>query len=548
MALLLRVWALDVSPPGLDADEVSLGYNAYSLLRTGRDEYGQPWPLTFRAFGEYKRPAYVYAAIPGLAVWGPTPVGVRMAAAVAGTLSVPALYAVTALLLRNWRAALGAAALLVLSPWHLHFTRAAREASLLVLAILLLAGALLRAWHTPAFRSCQGRGGVLPGGAGPWYVGAAGAFLLAVYSYPGGLLFAPLLVLVLAGAYAGRVRRGPWGWIGAAVALAALGLVPLAAQFADGRAQVRLSQASIFNVSAVRQIADARVARDRRDGAPWVLNAPTMVALRQAVNAYLAHFDPTYLFTRGDPEWRHHSSDAAQLHLWDLPLLGAGLVKLVRGWRRPALRAIGAWLVIGPLPAAFAENAPHAVRSIVMLPAWYLLAAIGLAPVWRWLRRRGYERDWLLLLGLSLAFYLYTLYRYYPVEHATSWQSGMLEGYRAARAEVDAGRFERVVIPQEMSASYIYALFGTAYDPQSYLLQGGSVVDPAGSFFPYPGPLRFRPFEVRVVDWGSEPRRPEALYVLEASNRLPPGLRVVKVIRDAGGQDKLQLVAFPAAP
>lgn len=40
LALLLRIWALDQSPLGLDPGEASIGYNAYSVLRTGRDEYG----------------------------------------------------------------------------------------------------------------------------------------------------------------------------------------------------------------------------------------------------------------------------------------------------------------------------------------------------------------------------------------------------------------------------------------------------------------------------------------------------------------------------
>src|SRR5262249_52935235 len=153
---------------------------------------------------------------------------------------------------------------------------------------------------------------------------------------------------------------------------------------------------------ALREASAARVARDRREGAPWGLNALPMVGLRESVNAYLTHFDPTYLFTRGDPEWRHHSSDTAPLYLWDLPLVLAGLVGVVRHRRRPAMQAIAGWLLVGPLPAAFAENAPHAVRSIVMLPAWYLLAAAGMPSVWRWLRRRGYQWDWLLLLGLSV--------------------------------------------------------------------------------------------------------------------------------------------------
>ena len=67
LALVLRVWALGQVPPGIDADEAALGYNAYSLLKTGRDEYGVPHPLVFESFGDYKRPVYFYFAIPSIA-------------------------------------------------------------------------------------------------------------------------------------------------------------------------------------------------------------------------------------------------------------------------------------------------------------------------------------------------------------------------------------------------------------------------------------------------------------------------------------------------
>ena len=134
------------------------------------------------------------------------------------------------------------------------------------------------------------------------------------------------------------------------------------------------------------------------------------------------------------------------------------------------------------------------------------------------------------------------------MEHGRSWQSGTLEGYRAAQAEVDAGRFKRVVIPQEYSLSYVYALFATAYDPARYLAQGGSVADPSTSFFPGPGPLRFDPFEVRVVNWRTEPRDPEVLFVIEAAANLPPGFRAVKVVPGVSGHDKLQLIARGGGP
>ena len=38
-ALFLRIYKVGSNPPGLTPDEAALGYNAYSILKTGRDEY-----------------------------------------------------------------------------------------------------------------------------------------------------------------------------------------------------------------------------------------------------------------------------------------------------------------------------------------------------------------------------------------------------------------------------------------------------------------------------------------------------------------------------
>lgn len=37
---VLRLYKLSDIPVGLYADEASIGYNAYSILKTGRDEHG----------------------------------------------------------------------------------------------------------------------------------------------------------------------------------------------------------------------------------------------------------------------------------------------------------------------------------------------------------------------------------------------------------------------------------------------------------------------------------------------------------------------------
>ena len=88
LSLFLRFYKINVNPPSLDWDEASLGYNAYSILRTGADEYGNKLPLSIRSFDDYKPAAYVYLDVPSVAVFGLNEFGTRFPSAFLGFLSV----------------------------------------------------------------------------------------------------------------------------------------------------------------------------------------------------------------------------------------------------------------------------------------------------------------------------------------------------------------------------------------------------------------------------------------------------------------------------
>ena len=70
LGLGLRLFRLGSIPPSLHWDEPSWGYNAYSILKTGRDEYGRLMPLVFKAFGDYKSAIYVYLTTLSVGVFG----------------------------------------------------------------------------------------------------------------------------------------------------------------------------------------------------------------------------------------------------------------------------------------------------------------------------------------------------------------------------------------------------------------------------------------------------------------------------------------------
>src|SRR3989344_384164 len=127
LAAVLRFYQLGQNPPSLDWDETAHGYNAYSVLKTGRDEYGYKFPLYFRSFDDYKPPLYTYLVVPSVAIFGLTDFAVRFPSAFIGVLAVLATYLMVYELFKSKKIALLSAFFLCISPWHLQFSRVAFE-------------------------------------------------------------------------------------------------------------------------------------------------------------------------------------------------------------------------------------------------------------------------------------------------------------------------------------------------------------------------------------------------------------------------------------
>ena len=64
LSLFLRFYRLGEFPATLYGDEQAFAWNAYNILKTGKDEYGIPHPLQFRSFNDYKAPIPVYLLVP----------------------------------------------------------------------------------------------------------------------------------------------------------------------------------------------------------------------------------------------------------------------------------------------------------------------------------------------------------------------------------------------------------------------------------------------------------------------------------------------------
>ena len=137
LATFLRFWHISSNPPGLYWDEVANGYNAYSILKTAKDEYGTFMPLTFRAFDDWRPALAIYPLVPSIAVFGLNEFGVRFPAALLGVLTVFLTYLLVKKFFENENISLLSAFFLAISPWHIQFTRAQFEAGFMLFFCLL---------------------------------------------------------------------------------------------------------------------------------------------------------------------------------------------------------------------------------------------------------------------------------------------------------------------------------------------------------------------------------------------------------------------------
>src|SRR5882724_2954061 len=91
LAFVLRFYHLN-SYPAFNADEASNGYDAYSLLQTGKDQHGNSWPIDFQSFNDYKPGLYVYLTMPFVSILGLNEWAVRLPNAILSVASVYIVY------------------------------------------------------------------------------------------------------------------------------------------------------------------------------------------------------------------------------------------------------------------------------------------------------------------------------------------------------------------------------------------------------------------------------------------------------------------------
>lgn len=439
LAFLLRIVALDIRPLGFTWDEAALGYNAYSLLQTGRDEHQKITPIIFESFGDYKPGLYVYLAVPSVAMFGLTEFATRLPSALIGSLSVVVIwFLVKELFGRKY--GIFVSFIMAINPWSIYFSRGAWESNVMV--FLLLLGAVL------AIRNRLVLAAIMWG--------------LSLWTYQGAKLVVPLVAL------------GYWWFLGEKkqvfthywkpVFVAFLLALPLLANL---KAQSgRLEVTNLFSYVRPSGEVDRILQQDnasRTSLVYYVFHSEKLDQIRGAVQRYLNHFSPRFLFEEGDwVDMRQTIAYYGYLHLPEVILLVLGITVLISQWDSKTKFLLW-WLIVAVIPSALSRDAVSGVRALPLTIPLVAIIGLGLAKL-------THKRIAFALYALVMMFFMIRFIDLYYI-HAPFYKGDeTLVMYRPTIELV--GRHEQnyqnIIFSSKFGQPYIFVLFYEKTDPREF--------------------------------------------------------------------------------
>lgn len=439
-------------PEGFYVDESAFGYNAYSILKTGRDEWGKRFPVYFESFGEFKLPVYPYLTIIPIFLFGLNEFSIRFLSAICGIITILFTYLLGKSLTKNIfinkqnnYIGIIAAFFLTFDLWHLHFSRIALEANVALLFVVVGFYLLFKSKKFFDKKSLIS------------YV----FLIFSFFTYLASRLFVPLLTIFLIFFTKDKKEKNKWFVILLIFCLLFLLTLLNPASFN------RIKGISIFHPIVKSEI-EANVIEKINEHQKFPLiwkiihNKPIEYTLK-IINQYLNHFSPQFLFFKGEEfDQRFSIPFSGPLLLFELPFFLVGLYLLFKIKQWP----LCLWFFLAPLPSAFSFRSPSLLRSIFMLPVFQIIAAVGV--VWLFQKKLLLKPALIiftsLLLMMNIAYSLDNYFVHQLLYKPYHWNYGFKQV--ALKVKSIENNYDKIIVGKE-GTPYIHFLFFQQRDPQT---------------------------------------------------------------------------------
>lgn len=400
LGFLLRVINISSNPLSLYGDELTIVQDAYSLYKTGSDQMGNRFPLTFQ-MGAGRPAGYVYGSIPFVALFGPTALGVRMLSILSG-LGIIALIYLLGKRLFSQKVGLFAAFITAVSPWDIALSRGGFEAHFALFLALLGIYFFIKAKEKEVF-----------------YIFSALSFGATLHTYPtykvSFVLFLPLLLW-----YQGA-RTRKYFFIGLILFLI-FGFSVLSQTFLGG-SEARFGSINVFSQEKLKEEILQKINFERTISSlpanlvSYFHNKPMEYA-KVLIDNYLQNFSMDFLILHGDRNPRHNMATMGEIYFVEIIFIFIGLLTLWQKNKKIMLFFIS-WLVLAPIPTAIVDL-PHALRSSFMLPPLVIISAIGLNLLIN-KKMKIIPTVLFFVFIMQFAFFIQKLYFLAPSEYSNFW-------------------------------------------------------------------------------------------------------------------------------
>jgi 4-amino-4-deoxy-L-arabinose transferase-like glycosyltransferase len=457
IALFLRSYQITNNPPSLNWDEVSHGFNAYSILKTGKDEWGNTLPLIFRAYGDYKLPVYIYLTTLSEMLFGVNTFAVRFTSLIAGVLTVLFAYLLSEKLFKNKSVALIAALLVGVEPWSLFLSRGGFEANLAL--AFITAG-------TYFFIHSFDKAKLL-------FISAI-LFGLSVWTYNSARVFVPLLLMVLIWLYRKELRLI---WVKyKTISLSSLFIIlflfiPMFWQLVNPVGQARYGEVSIIDAGAVGQIINLRNKSNLPQTVKRILYNRPVYFTASFMRNWAEHYSGDFLFFKGGSNYQFSIPGFGLIYPLNIIFLIIGLFSLVRNRSKESLTVL-TFFFLGSIPSSLTREAPQVLRAITMLPSPMIIIAIGFVAVYQWLDKRLKTSHfpwvvlYLILLTLFAVRYLSSYFGEYRTNYSWSWQYGYSNVISYAKENYN--KYDKIIVTKKYGEPHEFFLFAWPWNPEKY--------------------------------------------------------------------------------
>ncbi|MBI5151227.1 MAG: hypothetical protein HZA34_01505 [Candidatus Pacebacteria bacterium] len=461
LALLVRLPLFGSIPAGLNRDEAALGYNAYSIFKTGKDEYEKAFPLSITSFGDQKLPGYVYTLIPFIALFGLETWVIRIPSFIAGIAIIFLLGMIAKhmsyLFFKQkthqhifvWCSMF----IVAISPWANHFSRVAYEAHL---ALAFFLGGLLiylRARTSRGFKNTV------------WWTALFwSATLLTYHSYH---ILIPLMVLGLfvldtATVFATRKKI----LLACSLIVSLVLTVMMIGGIWSGNTKKSQGISPFHTDSVWRSVFTYRSAtRDLGVLQKVLFNPPAEMATRFLTN-YATTLSGGFFFVRGGENPDHNPGGIPNLHLFALPFILIGVASL---WEKRTVsehKILFMWIFGALAIPAFTIHPEHTVRLSPLFPTLDLLTGLGVTLCFTWMRTKFQQYAY----GIIFLFIVIWSMGRYMTQYLVLAQTSSVshEKYHLLAKAIEKYRtsINEVVTQSPSSSPYIWYLVETQYNPR----------------------------------------------------------------------------------